>query len=180
MNKMLIESKKEILQTLNSNQNPQTIPQEIEIRQPRQEQHQQQNQPQQQTTTHGAQNVGQNSNNLHLRPTNVTGLNTEGNYNELFLNRLRLHRSCNVIIFNLAETNDLWVDEVSQKYIDEQEVNTILDWIEDKEINLRGKVVEMIRLGRKSENKIRPVRIRFENEYYRNVAVMNGFRINYF
>ena len=122
-----------------------------------------------------SQSASQNTLNLHNRP----GLDIEGNYNELFLNRLRLHRSKNVILFNLAETDDLRVDTVSQQYIDEQEVKTILDYIEDDGMNLRGKIVEVTRLGRKSENRIRPVRIRFENEYYRNVAVMNGFRIKY-
>ena len=46
-------------------------------------------------------------------------------------------------------------------------------------MNLMSKVVEITRLGRKSEGKTRPVRVRFESVYYRDAAVMNGFRLKY-
>ena len=72
---------------------------------------------------------------------------------------------------------------IVQKYIDEQEVGTILEHIGDDDrgvsMNLMSKVVEITRLGRKSDGKIRPVRVKFESEYYRDVAVMNGFRLKY-
>ena len=46
-------------------------------------------------------------------------------------------------------------------------------------MNLRSNVVEMTRLGWKSEGKIRPLKVRFESQYHREVAVWNGFRIKY-
>ena len=46
-------------------------------------------------------------------------------------------------------------------------------------MNLQQQVVEVTRLGRKSEGKIRPVRVRFTSQFYRDVAVTNGFVIKY-
>ena len=167
---MLNETKDEIKQAVSNIQNSGNIPKQIDARQPQvPQQHEQQQQ--QQTLVNPVSNAD-------------VQRNTElGNYSEYFLNRMRAFRSTNLIIFNLSETDDEWVDGLSQKYIDEQEVGTILEEIGDddrgKSMNLMSKVVEITRLGRKSDGKIRPVRVKFESEYYRDVAVMNGFRLKY-
>merc|ERR1712240_24516 len=88
--------------------------------------------------------------------------------------------SCNAIVFNLEETME--VSEANQKYIDQEEIKNVLNHIaciEDNDEDLNQKVVEITRLGRRTEGKIRPVKVGFENAYYRDMAVMNGFRIKY-
>ena len=92
---------------------------------------------------------------------------------------MRSFRENNIILFNLSETEDEQVIGMSQNYIDEYEVGRMLDYIEDEGMNLKSKVVEITRLGRKSIGKTRPVRVRFESVFYRDVAVMNGFRLKY-
>ena len=116
--------------------------------------------------------------NLPMTSSN-TGTENTGNYSEVFLDKLREYRSYNIILFNLEETNEEGINEIAQKHIDEHEVGIILDYIQDQGMNLRSNVVEMTRLGWKSEGKIRPLKVRFESQYHREVAVWNGFRIKY-
>ena len=83
-------------------------------------------------------------------------------------------------MFNLEETME--VSEGNQKHIDQEEIKNVLNYIaciEDNDEDLNKKVVEITRLGRRTNGKIRPVKVRFENAYYRDMAVMNGFRIKY-
>ena len=101
----------------------------------------------------------------------------EGNYNDVFLNKLREHRSANAIIFGLEETQG--VTSIEQHFIDEQEITTVLQYIDDEDASLDRRVVEVTRLGRKIENKVRPVKVRFTSSYYRDMAVRNGFKIKY-
>ena len=172
---ILDETKNEMKQAVSAIQNSGNIPRQLDTRQPQpQTQQQQHGQPQQQQTL-PLSDPSQNS--------YVPGNSTSGNYSEHFLNRMRSFRSTNLIIFNLSETEDERVNLMSQRYIDEQEIGTILEDIGDDDMgsnmNLMSKVVEITRLGRKSEGKIRPVRVRFESVYYRDAAVMNGFRLKY-
>ena len=160
---MLDETKNEMKQTLSAIQNSGNIPSQLGTRQP-EEQHEQQQQQQTQNNS---------------VPTTVPGNSNQGSYSEYFLNKMRNFRNNNMIIFNLSETDDEWVDGLSQKYIDEQEIGTILDHNDDEDLDLKSKVVEITRLGRKSDGKIRPVRVRFESVFYRDAAVMNGFKLKY-
>ena len=80
-------------------------------------------------------------------------------------------------MFNLEETAE--VGDYEQKCIDNYEIRTILTFIEDPDMNLASKIVEITRIGRKENDKIRPVKIRFESAYYRDAAVFNGFRLKY-
>ena len=64
-------------------------------------------------------------------------------------------------MFNLEETAE--VGDYEQKCIDNHKVRTILNYIEDRDMNLASNIVEITRLGRKENVKIRPVKIRFES-----------------
>ena len=163
---------------MSANQNSLNMPrQQQQAQQQQQQQHQQQQQQHVGNTRRWESSV---SNSEHNRDLGNFGPNNEGNYNEIFLNKLRAHRSCNAIVFNLEETME--VSEANQKFIDQEEIKDVLNYIaciEDNDEDLNKKVVEITRLGRRTNGKIRPVKVRFENAYYRDMAVMNGFRIKY-
>ena len=149
--------------------NTQWQPQQQQQRQPQQQRPSQQQQYQQ-----NGEFSGQNTSVYNRR-----GINDTGNYNEHFLSRLREFRKANIVLFNLEETEEEGINDIAQKHIDMHETRVILRYIDDEELDLENKVVEVTRLGRKSEGKIRPIRIRFENEYYREAAVMNSYKIKY-
>ena len=84
-----------------------------------------------------------------------------------------------MIVFNLPEESERW-SQHAQDLIDARKMVTYLEDEENEEHNTLGdKIVDVTRLGRKSEGKCRPLRVQFVGQMYRDIAVKLSFRIKY-
>ena len=89
--------------------------------------------------------------------------------------REREKRGPFAIVFKVPEDNSLSYDRQHSK--DLADVMYMMSYIGDDE--LANSVLDVTRHGGKTEGKVRPIRVQFRGQLYRDVAVRNGFQARY-
>ena len=84
-----------------------------------------------------------------------------------------------MILCNLPEEQQIMPETQSTK--DMEDVKYVVSYIEEGEGErvLSDNIIDVVRLGRKTEGKHRPLRVQFRGQLYRDAAVRRGFRIKY-
>ena len=101
------------------------------------------------------------------------------NTNYEMLQRQREQRGPFMILFNLPEERQIMPE--MQRTKDLEDVKYVVSYIEEGEGErvLSNNIIDVVRLGRKTEGKHRPIRVQFTGQLYRDAAVRRGFRIRY-
>ena len=98
------------------------------------------------------------------------------------LQRQREERGPFMVVFNLPEEQRIMPER--QRIKDMEDITYLVSYIDetaaDEEgLRLSENIIDVIRLGRKTDGKHRPLRVQFRGQLYRDAAVKRGFRVRY-
>ena len=87
-----------------------------------------------------------------------------------------------MVVFNLPEEQRIMPER--QRIKDMEDITYLVSYIDetaaDEEgLRLSENIIDVIRLGRKTEGKHRPLRVKFRGQLYCDTAVKRGFRVRY-
>ena len=84
-----------------------------------------------------------------------------------------------MVLFNLPKERQIMPEMQHTK--DLEDVKYVVSYIEEGEgeLMLSENIIDVVRLGRKTKGKHRPLRVQFIGQLYRDAAVRRGFRIRY-
>ena len=98
------------------------------------------------------------------------------------LQRQREERGPFMVVFNLPEEQRIMPER--QRIKDMEDITYLVSYIDetaaDEEgLRLSENIIDVIRLGRKTDGKHRPLRVQFRGQLYCDAAVKRGFRVRY-